>query len=936
MGKLYPPVIEGTLPAFYSENGMVKITIPFSMNRAVSESQVYGFKLRIKALQSGNVLFTVNAIGNRHYSMEQGNSYINFSFKDDNTLKVGQFYKVQLAYYSIKDNCDKIALNKLKNEYLNGIITQDEYSYLMEKQYLEEGYYTGTSVIKYTTKPKVQINMLKPRFINTYISRFTGSYSQENGDSTEKVYTYQFDVSGENGDIYWSSGLQLHNSNTDTELNYSEDVYDLLVDIKYDTLYYIQYTINTINGLTISSPKYKLVQREYIEPELYRTLRAEKNFDEGHIDLYLDGEITEQGVYSAITGSFILVRADETSNYSTWEELYRFKFNQENIKTGYHLYKDILLEQGKHYQYAIYQYNDNNLFSKKIYSDIIQADFEDAFMSDINGYQLKLKYNLKMSKFANTRLEAKQDTLGGQYPFIFRNGNVNYHEFQIQGLISYFMDEAHTFVPEEMLLTDEKTINYTTNNIAQERVFKRFVLEWLNDGTPKIFRSPTEGNFIVRLIKISLKPEQKLGRLLHNFSGTAYEIAEYNYKNLIKYGFIRTGDYDKLITQWETINVTTPGYIFKEQKFEDTTFLELYDFEPGTQIELHYNDDTIDTIVIGTTGRYLIENCSNLNNLYIAPIYRQRYNPNEGEYAAWKYYKQQEVEGKFTYTQLTPEINIHGKLSPPYSGEYGMYFYVQNQSLRGKIIINYLKYQENSYNMINNIIINDCDIQQFIGSHDIIKEITHVSKIVNQNKEYCMDIKKQISKLYGLSLKVRPIEYYYEKEKNSDNLIYDANNISRDKIHPFSLYKQINGNIVYEDFTNNPDASFDCDTDDFLLNDMSHYYPQILLNGELINITHDTYIDLNDINVESLYTRNGVVAELIYQTKTIEYKIEDTFEKILETKRKYEEALNKYWTGIKNMESPENLNNLVETINNIYFELNTMIINVLGGNYNDL
>ena len=36
MAKLYPPLIEGTIPAFYSENGIVKITIPFSMNKAVS------------------------------------------------------------------------------------------------------------------------------------------------------------------------------------------------------------------------------------------------------------------------------------------------------------------------------------------------------------------------------------------------------------------------------------------------------------------------------------------------------------------------------------------------------------------------------------------------------------------------------------------------------------------------------------------------------------------------------------------------------------------------------------------------------------------------------------------------------------------------------------------------------------------------------------
>ena len=50
MGKLYPPIIEDTLPAFYEENGVVKITIPFSMNRAVNYSQVGGFELRIKTV----------------------------------------------------------------------------------------------------------------------------------------------------------------------------------------------------------------------------------------------------------------------------------------------------------------------------------------------------------------------------------------------------------------------------------------------------------------------------------------------------------------------------------------------------------------------------------------------------------------------------------------------------------------------------------------------------------------------------------------------------------------------------------------------------------------------------------------------------------------------------------------------------------------------
>jgi hypothetical protein len=49
--KLLPPIVEGTIPAFYSnENGMVNITIPFSMNRAVSPASVTKIALKIKTL----------------------------------------------------------------------------------------------------------------------------------------------------------------------------------------------------------------------------------------------------------------------------------------------------------------------------------------------------------------------------------------------------------------------------------------------------------------------------------------------------------------------------------------------------------------------------------------------------------------------------------------------------------------------------------------------------------------------------------------------------------------------------------------------------------------------------------------------------------------------------------------------------------------------
>jgi hypothetical protein len=36
MAKLYPPNIEGTIPAFATTNGTTTLVVPFSLNKAVS------------------------------------------------------------------------------------------------------------------------------------------------------------------------------------------------------------------------------------------------------------------------------------------------------------------------------------------------------------------------------------------------------------------------------------------------------------------------------------------------------------------------------------------------------------------------------------------------------------------------------------------------------------------------------------------------------------------------------------------------------------------------------------------------------------------------------------------------------------------------------------------------------------------------------------
>jgi hypothetical protein len=132
--------------------------------------------------------------------------------------------------------------------------------------------------------------------------------------------------------------------------------------------------------------------------------------------------------------------------------------------------------------------------------------------------QLKIQFNPKVSSFKTVMLENKKTTLGNKYPFIFRNGSVAYKEFPINGLISLLINDDNFSDIE--YIEDSKTVktDITDNNITSERLFKLEVLNWLNNGEVKLFKSPQEGNYIVRLMNVNFTPIDQISRMLHNFS----------------------------------------------------------------------------------------------------------------------------------------------------------------------------------------------------------------------------------------------------------------------------------------------------------------------------------------------------------------------------------------------------------------------------------
>ena len=195
--KLYPPNLEGTIPAFYGTT----LVVPFSMNKAVFTSEVKGIRLKIKAVQSGKYLITKDADS---FSFDPKHEAI-FKFTPDEMvrLSVGQFYKIQLAYVS-------------------------EYRSAVDNQLKDMvGYFSTIAVVKYTTEPMVFIDGLEKKTINSHNYQYTGVYSQSEKDYTEKAYSYCFNLYDNNLNLIQTSGEKIHNSSLDIELYESHDNYDI-------------------------------------------------------------------------------------------------------------------------------------------------------------------------------------------------------------------------------------------------------------------------------------------------------------------------------------------------------------------------------------------------------------------------------------------------------------------------------------------------------------------------------------------------------------------------------------------------------------------------------------------------------------------------------------------------------------------------------------
>lgn len=841
MSLYYPPIIEGKIPACVKNaDGSTVITVPYILNKAVGNNDYDSMYLLVKTVTTGTekIRQKTNSCKILNTSTNMLTAAFTIEQTDANKLTIGNYYKVQVAF--AKD--DNI------------------------------GPWSSIGIMKYTNKPTLVLQGLDAGIENINPTLFTGVYTIDN-DPTEKIYSYNFTIKDNNDNIYDTSGdLVYDGSNNeiiDTQLKCSMSWMPTKT-LDENKLYKIVLSTETINGYKVISAEYTITAENTVDARLPAKLLATPDYDNGCIELRLISTSTgdEEERFS---GHFIISRQSKSNN--AWYQVCRFSaLSQTPSEIGV-IWIDHTIEHGEQYLYAIQAYNSKGLHSNKKYHVLsnldvynkgdkyleldeygkpyyITADFEDMFLSD-SKRQLKIRFNPKVSSYKPTILESKVDTLGSKYPFIFRNGNVNYKEFPISGLLSYLMDEKEMFMegvypPEEQLsrgktksaaaAIPDQGAKLTSDNFFRERQFKMAVLDWLTNGEPKLFRSPSEGNYIVRLMNSSLSPNETVGRMLHTFSSTAYEIAECNFANLEQYNLIAPS-----IKQNISLKLAEEKIGDYFNKGCNLYQVRITNASPGTEYEIALNSEAPNPLVsvtIGITGTYIMD-----NNVY-------------------------------------PVISITKK---------------NNGDVNGLATVHYGYYDEtvpDNFSYISNITMKP-EMAQIIGYDD-------TKNIIEDRLE---DIRREVGVFYSVVIKPRAvldIQKDGSTYKRGNTIITDWDETTIYRVNGIFYSGNPNNGIIISgnDLLNGmPKAYFKLNdlyildlatnkayavTDTYPLGDPSR--EQLVNNPEAMKnfgpLTNGYYVVENFGNINSMKMSKGVYVDLAYRIKEIEYSIEEANEDI--------------------------------------------------------
>lgn len=509
-----------------------------------------------------------------------------------------QYYKIQIRLASIEADTWDGNPSTLYAWNIDNLDKLSEWSRICVIRPIAQPYISLKTTV--TKNGQVAIDELDPYNNNSIPNAFIGLQGKIYfNDIMEKEVLDHYNIS------LYQNGLEVYNSNNifvDSE-NPNQIYHSIAYNLQDTLSYTLVLNFETINGYS-DSISYPLIielnsyddlnARMYVLPDEENSRMAiwlTTRLDESQI--YVDYNQTLQDAYAiyqdqlqflnttiggAISDYITIIRTSNIDNYTYWEDLHTE--NLLDYSDINYVYYDYTAEAGVLYRYAIQKRSTSGGRGRAIYEmkedpdhpgQQILADpkvFAPEFIYLITkDTQLKLKFNADVSSYKYNISENSSETIGSKYPFVMRNGNVNYRQFNITGIISSAVDmelgeiwnpETQRFIENEYERKKREFYgsdyqyyqNYSNanridimNDIIYEKKYRDKVIAFLNDGKPKLFKTTPEGNILVRLMNLSLTPEKTTGRMLYNFQATAIEIADCTIENYEKFNIITPINY---------------------------------------------------------------------------------------------------------------------------------------------------------------------------------------------------------------------------------------------------------------------------------------------------------------------------------------------------------------------------------------------------------
>lgn len=549
--NLYPPVLETYMPAFVANGNYTVCKIYFGLSdynsiENIANAQVLVTNqynnltvLDITNYPSEIMLKEIQSDANGYY-IEINNADINGGFVNDTN------YKVQIRFTSWEAFTGSTIEEKQADKTIKETIPQGISTWLTENldNFSEwsracliygiseptiEAYYNdveGSTVTRTAWEPGTEIEWNQSGVVT-----FLGNIIYEDPNETEYIQSYYIDLYDENDNLVESSGNIYPNNNT---INYT---FKARLNQGDDYYFYVNYT--TISQYK-ESVQYLFSIVDVAPAALQGTLTAVPDDENGC--MYI--QFKDSGSGSSATVNVLIRRSSSKDNFAFEDDIATISYNWTGSNSF--TYADKTIENGIFYKYTAQIIDSNGFLGAAVTTDKQLVSTEYAYINSTDK-QLALKFDSTVNSLKKVLTESITNTLGAKHPFVKRNGDVNYYQFPLAGLITYRQDDINWFTSLEDIYKDSVNEHDTYNNnhdisndrdYNYEKLYREKVYDFLTDGQVKLFRGPAEGNFLIRLTDVSLAPNQQLGRMVWSFSATATEIADYTMDNLRKYNVL--------------------------------------------------------------------------------------------------------------------------------------------------------------------------------------------------------------------------------------------------------------------------------------------------------------------------------------------------------------------------------------------------------------